>query len=101
MIYSTVRFAAGVIWYSEITGALLPHILADLFFDCLLDGRVVPGKSEHAGSIGMALASVLSAQLSTEPESKELGELCKRIGNEVEWVPSFEPTFLLHSSRNP
>ena len=32
-----------------------PHILADRFFGCLLDGHVVPGRSEHARVIGVAL----------------------------------------------
>ena len=95
VIYATVRFTADMIWYPEIAGALSPHILADLFFDCLLDGRVVPGKSEHASSIGMALASVLSARLTIETEDKGLVGLCKRIDNGVEWVSSSEPTFML------
>ena len=60
VIFSTVRFAADTVWYPEIAGALSPNILADLFFDCLLDRRVVPGEAEHASSIGMALASVLA-----------------------------------------
>jgi len=81
VILSTVRFAADTIWYPEIAGALSPHILADLFFDCLLDGRVIPGKEEHAASIGMALASVLSIQLTIEPEDRDLRDLCERISN--------------------
>jgi len=85
VIYSTVRFAADTIWYPEVVGVLSPHVLADLFFDCLLDGRVVPGKSEHASSIGMALASVLSGQLTAEPESERLKGLCRNIGLNVTW----------------
>jgi len=79
VIFSTVRFAADTIWYPEITGALSPHILADLFFDCLLDGWVIPGKEEHGSSIGMALASVLSIRLSMEPEDEGLRGLCERL----------------------
>ena len=79
VIFSTVRFAADTIWYPEIAGALSPHTLADLFFDCFLDGRIIPGKSEHAISMGMALASVLSVQLSTEHESETLEALRPRI----------------------
>jgi len=95
IILSTVRFAADMTWYPEIAGALSPHILADLFFDCLVDGQVIPGKSEHASSIGMALASVLSIHLSVEPGDQALRELCKRIDNCIAWVPSSDPTFLL------
>ena len=95
MIYSTVRFAADIIWYPQIAGGLSVHTLADLFFDCPLDEQVVPGKSERASSIGMALASVLSTQLTVEPENQALRELCDRIRNRIEWVPSSDPTFML------
>ena len=95
VIYSTVRFAADTIWYPEIAGALSPHILADLFFGCLLDGEVIPGKSEHAISIGMALASVLSIQLTMEPENQALGVLCERILDCVKPPHSTEPTYML------
>jgi len=95
VIFSTVRFAADMVWYPEIVGALSPHILAGHFLDCLLDGRVIPGKSEHASSIGMALTSVLSAHLSVEPGSQALSDLCLHICNNVEWTPTSEPTFLL------
>ena len=61
VIYSTVRFAADTIWYSEIARALSPHTLADLFFECLSDGRVVADKSDYAISIGMALSFGRSA----------------------------------------
>jgi len=84
VIYSTARFAADTIWYPEVVGALSPHVLADLFFDCLFDGRVVPGKLEHASSIGMALASILSSQLATKPD-QERRDLCERIGYKLTW----------------
>jgi len=93
VIFSTVRFAADVILYPEIVGALSPHTLVDLFFDCLMDGRVIPGKLEHASSIGMALSSLLGVHLIIEPESQMLRELCKRILSVR--VPSPEPTFTL------
>jgi len=83
VIFSTVRFAADAIWYPETAGALSPHILADLFFDCLLDGWVIPGKEEYASSIGMALASVLSIRLSTEPEDEGLIGLCRRLESQI------------------
>jgi len=90
IILSTVRFAADTTWYPEIAGALSPHILADLFFDCLLDGRVIPGKEEHVISIGMALASVLSIQLTMEPKNKGLRDLCERISDGGELVPIWD-----------
>ena len=95
VIYSTLRFAADTIWYPEIAGTLSPHILADQFYGCMLDGQVVPGKLEHASSIGMALASVLSTQLTIEPDNPALRVLCGRIYNRVRSAPKFEPMFML------
>jgi len=60
VIHSTVQFAADIIWYPELAAALSTRVLAGLFFECFLDGRVIPDRLEHASSIGMALASVLS-----------------------------------------
>jgi len=95
VIFSTVRFAADMIWYPEIASAISPHILAELFFDCLLDGRVIPSKAEHASTIGMALASVLSTNLSIEPDNKALRELCDRIYKHIKWGSRSEPKFFL------
>ena len=52
VIFSTVQFAADMIWYPETAGVVSPHVLADLFFDCLLNGWVIPEKSEHDPSAG-------------------------------------------------
>jgi len=95
VIFSTVRFAADTIWYPEIAGALPPHILADLLFDCLLDGRVIHGRSEHASSIGMALASILSIRLCMESKDEGLRELCGRLESQVLWGDSLQPMFKL------
>ena len=78
VILSAVRFATDMIWYPEFAGALSPHTLADLFFDCLLDGRIIPGKLEHAISIRIALASVLDVRLSIEA-------LCQHLRDHVQW----------------
>ena len=95
VIFSTVRFAADTIWYPEIARALSLHILADLFFDCLLDGRVIHGRSEHASSIGMALASILSIRLCMESEDEGLRDLCARLVSQVRRDLSSEPMFSL------
>ena len=84
VIFSTVRFAADMIWCPEIAGAVSPRVLAGLFFDCLLGREVIPGKMEYASSIGMALASVLSIQLSTEPQLEGLQEICRHINSELQ-----------------
>ena len=93
VIFSTVRFAADIIWYPEIAGTLPPKTLVDLFFDCLLDGQVAPSKSEHMSSIGMALSSILSIHLIVEPKSQVLRELCEQILSVR--VPSLEPTLMM------
>jgi len=95
VIFSTVRFAADTVWYPEVARALSPRVLAGLFFDYLLDGRMVHGKSEHASSIGMALASILSIRLNVGSEGEGLGELCERLESQVQWERSSEPTFKL------
>ena len=84
VIFSTVRFAADMIWYPEIAGAVSAHVLADLFFDCLLDGEVIPGKLEYASSTGMALASVLSIQLSVDRQAEGLQQLRRHINVKIE-----------------
>ena len=56
---------------------------------------MVAGKLEHASSIGMALASVLSIRLCMEPEREDLRELCDRLYYHSKWVSSSEATFML------
>ena len=90
VMFSSVQFATDMIWYPEIAGVVSPHILADRFFDCLLDGRVIPGRSEHARAIGMALASVLSASLIPQSKNFALEELCRRVHNSA--TESFSST---------
>lgn len=93
MTFSTVRFAADLTWYPEIAGTLSPHALTDLFFECLLDRRVIPGRTEHANLIGMALASTLGIQLIVEPESEDLNQLCRRIAHNIDLSSSSEAVF--------
>jgi len=88
-ILSSVCSAADTIWYPGITEALSPYVLAQLFFGCLVDRQVIPGKAEQARAIAMALASVLSAQLCLESEDKDsdLRELCGRIVVSIDGLP--------------
>ena len=94
VILSTVLFAADTTWYPEIASTLSPHVIEDLFRECLLGGRVIPDKVEHANAIGLVLASVLSIQLCMEPERQDLQDLCHNIRDCTDWVSSSEPTFL-------
>ena len=93
MILSTVRFTADIVWYPGIARALSSHILADLLFDCLSDGRVISGKSDHASSIGMALTTVLSVHLNMRPEDESLKELCNCIDSDIKLGPSSQQLF--------
>ena len=98
IVFSTVRFAADFIWYPEISDALSPHTLTDLFFECQLDRRVVLGRAERGSLIGMTLASILSIKLCVEPGSEDLNQLCQRIVHNVDLSSSSEATFKLVAS---
>jgi hypothetical protein len=57
---------------------------------------------ENASAIGMALASVLSVQLSVEPKNEDLQELCRRIYGKIARIPSAEPALgLVMTVLNP
>ena len=60
---------------------------------------MITGKLEHANSIGMALTSVLSIQLSIEPEREDLKELCNCLYYHSELVSSSDPTFLANGDQ--
>ena len=92
VISSTSRYAVDKVWHPEIAGVVSPHVLADRFFDCFFSDKVIPGKSECASAIGVALGSVLSTRLVMEPESQELWELGRRIGEGIENVSLPDPT---------
>ena len=98
MIFSTVRFAADIIWHPEIAGGLSPHILADIFSECLVDRRAIIGRAEQASLIGIALALVLGIQLSVEPERDDLEELRERVIEHTDLGPSSEARFELIAS---
>ena len=83
------------VWYPEIADTLSPHVLKDLFFECSLNGRVFPGRLEHASVIGMALASVLSSQLIMAPDREDLHELCQNLHDYTGWVSSFSESKFL------
>jgi len=94
VIFYGARFAADAVWYPRIAGVLSPHVLTNLFLECLSYGRVIPDKSEHASMIGMALASVLSIQLCMEPEREDLRRLSREILHYANRVSESEPTFV-------
>ena len=91
VIFSAARFAADMIWYPEIAHTLSPHTLADLFHECLSDGRIIPDRLEHASAIGMAFASVLSIQLCMEPKRRDLDDLVYDTFLCVDDAADFEP----------
>lgn len=54
------RFAADIVWYPGIATSVCPLRLARTFFDCFLDGKVIPGAEERACHISRILASILN-----------------------------------------
>jgi len=95
VILSTVHFAADTVWYPATAVTLSPRDLVDLFFDCISDRRVIPGKSEQALATGITLVSILSIRLGMEPGGDDLRGLCDGLVADLERLPSSEPMFFL------
>ena len=95
VILSSVRFAADIILYPAIAKTLPPHLLADLLFESIIEGGVVPGRIDQACSAGMALASVLSIQLCLEPECLDAKQLCERVTHTIPDLQLDDPTLVL------
>ena len=81
VILSSVRFASDIVLYPSLAAILPTHVLVDLLFECIFEWEILPGKSDQARSVGMALASVLSVQLCLDPESQQMEELRERIAS--------------------
>ena len=94
VIFRTAQFAADMILYPEIADVLEPRILANHFFGCLEDGRVIPDRLEHTNVIGLALASVLSVQLCVDPGRGLLQDISHTIHIHTDCIPLSEPMFL-------
>lgn len=73
------RFAADIILYPEIATSLRPRRVADLFFDCFLDGVVIPGMEERASHIACILASILNIHACMGHDLEAIG----RIGEQI------------------
>jgi len=61
------RFAADIVWYPEIATSLCSLRVSGLFFDCFLDGEVIPGAEERASHIARILASILNIHTTWKP----------------------------------
>ena len=75
----TFRFASEIIWYPEIANSLCPHRVAAFFFDCFLDGNIIPGMEERACYIASTLASTLNIRSCMNHDL----ETVKAIGEQV------------------
>ena len=95
VILSSVRFAADIILYPAIAKILPPYLLADLLFESIVEGEVVPGRIDQACSAGMALASVLSIQLCLDPECQHVKKLSQRITETIPDLQLDDPTLVL------
>ena len=95
VILFSVRFAADIVLYPTIAKTLSPHLLADLFFECIIEEEVVRGRIDQACSAGMALASVLSIQLCLNPECQYVQEICRRVTSTIPSLKLDDPAFTL------
>ena len=75
----TFRFAAEIVWYPQIARSLCPHRVADFFFDCFLDGNIIPGMEERACYIASTLTSILNIRACMNQDL----ETIKAIGEQV------------------
>ena len=88
----TFRFAAEIAWYPQIARSLCPHRVADFFFDCFLDGNIIPGMEERACYIASTLASILNIRACMNQDLeivKAIGEQVLALNNEIHpdiWV---------------
>ena len=79
VLFFTFRFAAEIIWYPEIAKSLCPHRVAGFFFDCFLDGNVIPGMEERACYIASTLASVLNIHACLGHDLESMRAIEKRV----------------------
>ena len=79
VLFFTFRFAAEIVWYPEIAKSLCPHRVAGFFFDCFLDGNIIPGMEERACYIGSALASILNTRACVKHDLESVRVIGERV----------------------
>ena len=75
----TFRFAAEIAWYPEIAAPLRPRRVADFFFDCFLDGNIIPGMEERACYIAFTLSSILNIRACTKHDLDAIRPIGERV----------------------
>ena len=91
IVFYGAWFTVEMTLYPEIAGILSPVVLARHFLSSALGGKTVSKRLESTSMIGMALASVLSIHLCTNPESEDLPDLSQEIRPFTKWIRSSEP----------
>ena len=84
MLLFAFRFAADIVWYPETATSLCPSRIADLFFDCFLDGAVIPGAEERMNRIARILASILNIHACTGHDLEAVSRIGERI-SDLQW----------------
>ena len=75
----TFRFAAEIVWYPEIAKSLCPHRVAGFFFDCFLDGNIIPGMEERACYTAFTLASALNIRACIKQDLESIRTIGERV----------------------
>ena len=75
----TFRFAAEIVWYPEIAKSLCPHRTAGFFFDCFLDGNIIPGMEERACYTAFTLASALNIRACIKQDLESIRTIGERV----------------------
>ena len=75
----TFRFAAEITWYPQIARSLCPHCVAGFFFDCFLDGNIIPGMEERASYIAFTLASILNIHTCMKYDLESTGKIKEQV----------------------
>ena len=92
VLFFTFRFAAEIVWYPEIAKSLCPHRVAGLFFDCFLDGNIIPGMEQRACYTASTLASALNIRACMKHDlesTRAIGERVLTLNHEIHpdiWV---------------
>ena len=73
------RFAADIVWYPDIAATACPSRLAGLFFECFIDGQVIPGTEERACYIARILTSILNIRACTGHNSRVINDIGRKI----------------------
>ena len=88
VIYRSAQLAINLTLYPQTADILSPSILVDHFFGYLAGKQATPGWLNHMNTIELALTSILSVQLRTDPRNQNLRCLSFQIHNSLDTIYS-------------